>query len=199
MSLSNEAFIEWLRYFSEYPLILAAMIVIATFILEDGATIGASLLALEGLIDPQLALGALIFGIVIGDLGLYGIGSYASRHPGILRFIGKKRLEKGRRYLNQRLAPALIGARCLPGMRMPTYVASGLLGVSFLRFSMIAIIAASIWASFFFWAILSFGRLIVDQIGDNIWILGVILLFIIIFLPKAWQKRHPLDAEDESE
>jgi membrane protein DedA with SNARE-associated domain len=199
VSLANEAFLEWLRYFTEYPVILAIMIVIATFILEDVATIGAGLLALDGYLDPQIALGALIFGIAVGDLGLYGLGAYASGHPRMIRLFGAKRLEKGRRYLDQRLAVALISARMLPGMRMPTYIASGFLGVSFLRFSFIAIIAASIWATVFFTAILLFGRFFVEQIGDNIWILGITLLLLALILPRAWQKRHPLDPAQEDE
>jgi membrane protein DedA with SNARE-associated domain len=190
---------DWLMMASEYPLILAALIVLATFILEDGATIGAALLALEGHIDPRLGLGALIFGIVLGDLGLYGLGRYAANHPRMRLLVGKKRLAKGRDYLQRRLVPALLSARCLPGMRMPTYVASGFLGVSFMKFAAIAIVAVGIWATLFFSAILYFGSKIVEYVDDQIWIVGVILLFFAIFLPQIWQKKHPLEIEQKDD
>ncbi|TNE56594.1 MAG: hypothetical protein EP340_11385 [Alphaproteobacteria bacterium] len=188
-----------LNYFSAYPIVLAVLIVLATFILEDGATIGACLLALDGYMDPQLALGSLIFGIAIGDLGLYGIGAYASDHPKALKYIGEKRITRGRKYLNERLTMALITARCLPGTRMPTYVASGFLRVNFLHFAMVAIIAASLWASFFFWAIFSFGQIIVEKIGSQIWMVGLVLLIFMIFLPKAWTKRMKADNDGKED
>lgn len=196
---SNDTLMAVLNYFSAYPWVLAVLIVLATFILEDGATIGACLLALDGYMDPQLALGSLIFGIVIGDLGLYGLGAYASDHPKALKYIGEKRITRGRRYLNERLTMALITARCLPGTRMPTYVASGFLRVNFLHFAMVAIIAASLWASFFFWAIFTFGQIIVERIGSHIWVVGLILLVFMIFLPKAWARRLSVDEDTEDE
>lgn len=199
ISLAGATSTEWLIYFAEYPLVLAALIVFATFILEDGATIGAALLALDGYIDPRLALGALIFGIVLGDLGLYGLGRYAANHPRMRLLVGKKRLAKGRDYLQRRLVPALLSARCLPGMRMPTYVATGFLGVSFIKFAAIAIIAAGIWATVFFSAILYFGSKIVEHIGEQTWIVGLALLFLAIFLPQLWKKKHPLDVNPEEE
>ena len=86
-----------------------------------------------------------------------------------------------------------------PGMRMPTYVASGFLGVSFTKFAAIAIIAAGIWSTAFFSAILYFGSKIVEHIDQQIWIIGVILLFLAIFLPQLWKKKHPLDVNPEEE
>lgn len=166
------------------PLTLAGMIIIATFILEDGATISAGLLAVDGLLDPTIALTALIVGIILGDLGLYGLGRLASTHPGARALIGESRLEKGRAWLARRLPLALIGARCMPGMRTPTYSASGFLKVSFKQFAIIAIIAASIWSTVLFFLILKFGTLFAEMIGDWIWVGGLAVVTVTILVPR---------------
>ncbi len=189
LALAENGLFEWLRNFAEYPLLIAAGIVLATFILEDGATIAAGLLAVNGIVDPFFALSALYVGIVAGDLGLYGLGRWAASHPRARLWIGERRLKKGQIYLNQRLVAALIGARCLPGMRFPTYTASGFLKVSFSKFTLIAVIAAGVWATVFFGLIWFFGSRVVEKVGEWIWLLGVILLLVAFILPQLWQKR----------
>ena len=112
----------------------AAALLLATFILEDAATITAGVLAVGGVIPAPIALGAVYLGIIAGDTGLYGIGRAAIKTGWAQRFITPRSLSQGRRWLRRRLIPALIGARFTPGMRMPTFVASGFLRISFWRF-----------------------------------------------------------------
>ena len=59
------------------PWAIAAAIVLATFVLEDVATVAAALLAADNMITPSLALAALFTGIFIGDCLLYGLGAAA--------------------------------------------------------------------------------------------------------------------------
>ena len=54
------------------PWAIAIAIVLATFVLEDVATIAAAFLAATGAVPPMVALSALFVGIFAGDLGLYG-------------------------------------------------------------------------------------------------------------------------------
>ena len=179
------------------PMLLAALIVLATFIVEDAATIAAALLAAQGYIDPVLGLTALYIGIVVGDLLLYGIGRYASGHPRAVRWAGEKRIKRGRDWMHDRLAPALIGARFLPGMRLPTYIASGFLKVSFFRFAMIAIAATAAWTGVFFLLIFRYGSYVIDFFGEWAWVIGVVLLLNVIFLPRRLAKRGSDDAMDD--
>lgn len=187
--ISNNELMELLQALAEMPMLLAALIVLATFILEDAATIAAALLAAGGYIDPTLGLSALYVGIVVGDLALYGLGRYAAGHPRAVRWVGPKRIKRGRAWLHDRLAPALIGARFLPGMRLPTYIASGFLKVSFFRFSMIAIAATAAWTGIFYLLIFRYGSYVVDFFGEWAWVIGVILLLNVIFLPRRLEKR----------
>ena len=194
--ISSNELTELLQALADMPMLMAALIVLATFILEDAATIAAALLAAGGYIDPGLGLGALYFGIVVGDLALYGIGRYAAGHPRAVRWVGPKRIKRGRAWMHDRLAPALIGARFLPGMRLPTYIASGFLKVSFFRFSMIAIAATAAWTGIFFFLIFRYGSYIVDFFGEWAWVIGVILLLSVIFLPRRLEKR--IEGDDDT-
>lgn len=196
--ISSNELVEILKVLAEMPLLLAALIVLATFILEDAATIAAALLAAEGYIDPTLGLSALYFGIVVGDLALYGLGRYASGHPRAVRWIGQKRIKRGRAWMHDRLAPALIGARFLPGMRLPTYIASGFLKVSFFRFSMIAIAATAAWTGIFYLLIFRYGSYVVDFFGEWVWVIGAVLLFNVIFLPRRLEKRARENGDEDT-
>ena len=187
---------EILKSLSEQPMLLASLIILATFILEDAATIAAALLAAEGYMDPYHALSALFIGIVIGDIGLYILGRYAASHPWAIRWAGEKRLKRGRDWMHHRMLPALLGARFLPGMRLPTYIASGFLKVSFPRFALIAIAAVALWTTIIFAAVYNFGSLLIDTFGRGSWLLGVALVLIAVFLPKRLESKGDEDGND---
>lgn len=187
---------EILRSLSEQPMLLVSLIILTTFILEDAATIAAALLAAEGYIDPYHALTALFVGITIGDIGLYILGRYASNHPGAIRWAGERRLKRGRDWMHHRMLPALLGARFLPGMRLPTYIASGFLKLSFPRFAMIAVVAVALWTTIIFSAVYNFGAYIIDTFGNGSWLIGVALVLIAVFLPKRLENKRD-DGEND--
>jgi membrane protein DedA with SNARE-associated domain len=186
-----------LHSLAQTPMLLAALIVLASFILEDAATIAAALLAAQGYIDPTLSLSALFFGIIVGDIGLYTLGRYVSNHPGAMKWAGEKRLKRGRDWMHHRLAPALIGARFLPGMRLPTYIASGFLKVSFFRFTLIAIGAVTAWTGIIFAMVYHFGPLFIDRFGQWAWALGAVLVLIAIFVPRRLERHEDEDVSEE--
>lgn len=199
-AIFNSDLTEILQTLAETPMLAAALIVMATFILEDAATIAAALMAAAGYIDPALALSALYGGIVLGDLGLYGIGRYAAGHPRAVRWAGQKRIKRGRDWMHDRLAPALLSARFIPGMRLPTYIASGFLKVNFFRFAMIATAATAAWTGIFFFLIFRYGNFVIDFFGEWAWVIGAVLLFNVFFLPRRLQRRKAAkdDADDTS-
>lgn len=181
--------LDWLRMTAENPVAVFAAIVVATFILEDAATVGAGLLAAEGLIHPGLGLGALYVGIMGGDLGLYGVGYAAAGRPWLRERIGMETLEKGRRWLDRRLILTLFGARSVPGLRLPTYTASGFVRVPFFRFALIAIVAASVWTTVFFGLVYVFGQAAAETLGAWSWVVGVVLLGLAIIVPRLVSRR----------
>lgn len=164
------------------PVVQAAIIVLGTFILEDAATVLAAMRASEGAVPVAVALGALYVGIVLGDLGLYGLGRLAAGLPWIERHLPRRRLPPARDWLEARLGRTVLTTRFIPGLRLPTYTACGYLGVSFGRFTLAAIGATLLWTSLLFGVSLGFGAVIMRYLGAWRWAgaigfaLGVIVI-----------------------
>lgn len=170
------------------PLAIAAAIVAATFVLEDAATVGAALLSATGAISMPLAIGALVFGIFAGDLGLYGLGRAARTQAWARTRIGEARIAQGRRWLDNRLVAALLAARFIPGTRLPTYAASGFLGVSFARFAAVTAGAGAVWTGVIFAVVMSFGAATLAALGPWKWLIGAALVGILLFLPRIMRQ-----------
>lgn len=173
------------------PWAIAAAIVLATFILEDVATVAAALLAADNTITPSLALAALITGIFVGDCLLYGLGAAARTQRWAKRFIGDERMAKGRAWLKRRYVPALIGARFMPGLRLPTYTSSGFLNLPFAPFALVAAAAGIVWTTLLFTLVFVFGVMTVEHLGVWRWSIAAIFAILILVAPYIIQRIAP--------
>jgi membrane protein DedA with SNARE-associated domain len=147
----------------------AIAVILGTFILEDAATVLSALRVQEGGMPWYVALVSLYFGIVTGDLGLYGLGFLAAKVPFFCRLVGKSRLDRGRNWLAGRVFTVVFVSRFLPGMRLPTYTACGFLRASFTRFCLAAIVATLAWTSMLFVISLRVGKFLIDHLGAWRW------------------------------
>jgi membrane protein DedA with SNARE-associated domain len=170
------------------PWAIALAIVISTFLVEDAATVGAGLLAASNAIDPAFALAALFFGIFAGDLGLYGLGAAARTRESARNLIGETRMAKGRSWLGRRYIAALVSARFLPGFRLPTYTASGFLGLPFGPFVIVAMLAGIVWTGLIFSLVFSFGPAVVEQLGPGRWALAAVMLALLLLAPTIVER-----------
>ncbi|MGH9940850.1 MAG: VTT domain-containing protein [Pyrinomonadaceae bacterium] len=121
----------------------------STLVSEDLTCIGAGVLAAQGRISFALAASACLLGIFVGDLLLFLAGRYAGRAA--LRcvplkwFIKPADVEKGSAWFARRGAAAIVLSRFLPGTRLPTYFAAGLLDTDFWKFTFYFFVAAALW------------------------------------------------------
>ncbi|MCB9749570.1 MAG: VTT domain-containing protein [Myxococcales bacterium] len=180
-----DALLEWLSNYAADPVLGALALALATLILEDAATVAGALLAAEGVIAPGAALLGLYVGIVAGDLGLYGLGRLAASYAWARRLVGEDNIEKGRAYLDRTLWVTLFSARSIPGMRLPTYTASGFLRVAFHRFALIAIVAAALWTTVFFVVVLRLGEAAAARLSGWSWVFGLALISVVLVLPRV--------------
>ncbi len=156
-------------------------IVTGTFILEDGATVGAAVEVQDGHIALAVALVSLYLGIVLGDLGLYGLGRLASAVPWARRLIPPERHFRGRDWLDRHVFKVVFIARFLPGVRLPTYTTCGFLHASFTRFALAATGATLIWTTLLFSLSVRVGAVLMAHLGAWRWV-GVAVFIVAIVL-----------------
>jgi membrane protein DedA with SNARE-associated domain len=166
------------------PMMIACAIFLATFVLEDVATAGAALLAAEGTIPPSLALTALFAGIFLGDLALFAAGRAARAVPWVHGWLGEARLAQGQAWLGNRYTVSLIAARFIPGMRLPTFAASGFLHLPFRTFLFVTFLAAFAWTTLAFTAIYMFGTAAAATLGPWRWMAALVLIVLVIAGPR---------------
>lgn len=151
------------------PLLQALAVIVGTFVLEDATTVGTAMAVQDGRLAMATALAALYAGIVLGDLGLYGLGRLAASVPWALRLIPAPRAAEGRKWLEQHVFRTVFVARFMPGVRLPTYTACGFLGASLSRFALAAVGATLIWTSLLFGVSLRVGALLMNHLGAWRW------------------------------
>jgi membrane protein DedA with SNARE-associated domain len=158
----------------------AVIIILGTFILEDAATLLAAMQVATGDIALPVALAALYAGIVLGDLGLYGLGWLANRHPWALRLIPKRRQDLGRDWVTTRVFPLVMVSRFIPGLRLPTYTTLGFLRAPLAQFAAAAILATLAWTSLLFFISLRLGVVLMRYLG--IWRWAGLALFLVVIV-----------------
>ncbi|MGD1934423.1 MAG: DedA family protein [Candidatus Phaeomarinobacter sp.] len=184
MDLSYEGLLALIESFSDNQLLVMLAITIGTLILEDAATVTAALLASEGVLPHGAALLALYIGILFGDLGLYGVGAAAARWPSARQWVSEHRIMRGREFLEGSLFVTLFGARCIPGMRLPTYTAAGFVGIPFPRFALYAGGLAAGWSTGLYGLIAILGETVLNDLGPWRWGVAALVIVLAIVLPR---------------
>jgi membrane protein DedA with SNARE-associated domain len=158
----------------------AFAIIFATFILEDAATVLAGMQAAAGNMSIPVALGSLYVGIVLGDLGLYGLGRLAAHVPWVCRLLPPQRTETVRAWLDGRVFRVVLISRFLPGVRLPTYTTCGYLGASLRQFTLATMIATLFWTSGLFALSMRAGDFLMAHFGAWRWagVLGVVVFVV---------------------
>ena len=152
-----------------HKLLQALAIIFGTFILEDAATVLAAMQAETGGVPIWLALVSLYIGIVLGDLGLYGLGALAARVRWARRWVPDEKYSVGKNWLRRRVFRVVLVSRFLPGMRLPTYTTCGFLGADFRQFVLAAVVACLAWTTLLFGVSLRMGLFLMQHFGAWRW------------------------------
>jgi membrane protein DedA with SNARE-associated domain len=173
----------------------AAAIIAGTFILEDAATLLAAMQVASGAIALPIALGALYAGIILGDLGLYGLGRASIRFRWARRLVPKQRRNLGRDWVSQRMLPIVLVSRFVPGLRLPTYTTLGFLRAPLMKFAGAAILATLLWTSGLFFISLKLGVLLMRYLGVWRWaglvVFGLVLIMVGRLATRLYHQRTP--------
>lgn len=129
--------------------ILIALLALSTLILEDLACIVAGFLVANGTLTFGWAVFACALGIFVGDIALYLLGRFVGkpllRHRPFCWMLPPMAEERAERWFRQRGPAIILITRFLPGTRLGTYFAAGVLKQPFLKFLAYFGIAAAIW------------------------------------------------------
>ena len=159
------------------PWLACVTIVIASFISEDLAVIGAGLAATAGMLSTPLALTAAILGVWLGDLGLWWIGRGAKAavldRRAFHRLVDPTTIDACRRGFAKNRLLWIVATRVLPGTRTPTYVLAGALDVPFRWFASVTLLAVAAWTPLLFFAAFWLGDDALElahRVGASAWI-----------------------------
>ncbi len=175
----------WLTAAIHDPWMQAGLILVGTFILEDATTILAAIMVADGIVPLAAALGGLYAGVILGDLGLYGLGRLASGNGRGERYGRHRLLAPFRLWLDTRLILTVFAVRFVPGLRLPTYTASGFFRLHFPRFALTVIAATTIWTTLLFLGAWHFGTATAESLGPWRWGIGLGLAGLIFLLGRA--------------
>lgn len=137
-----------IKHTTPYWLVILA-IILGTLISEDATVITVGILIARGQMDFGVGLVGCFLGICAGDGGLWAIGRFAGRRalswPLIRNWVSESSLERWSQWFNRHAVKAVFVARAVPGLRLPTYLAAGLLARYATRFLFWAVVAALLW------------------------------------------------------
>jgi membrane protein DedA with SNARE-associated domain len=125
------------------------LLALATFASEDLACLAAGALIAQGKISFVEGTIACSAGIFAGDMLLYLVGRLAW-HSNLFARLARKwvpqaKLDRASDWLTAKGLSVVLLSRFTPGLRLPTYVAAGLLGCSAWSFAGYFVLAALLW------------------------------------------------------
>jgi membrane protein DedA with SNARE-associated domain len=168
------------------------LIAVATFVSEDLTCIATGALIAAGKMGFIPGVLACVAGIFCGDLLLYFAGRVVGRtivrRSPLRRLLSEQKLDRASAWLAQRGAGVVILSRFTPGLRLPTYVAAGLLRTRFWTFSLYFLLAAVIWTPALVGAAVVLGKSL-----PHVAFLGPAMLLTVAPLRKlqpAWHTRR---------
>lgn len=133
-----------------FPFVIVLVLIAgSTLVSEDLACISAGLLAATGRLGFVPATAACLVGIFVGDILLFVAGRALGR-PVLARapmkwFVSQTRIDRSSEWFRERGSMVILASRFLPGTRLPTYVAAGVLRTPFWRFMLWFGVAALLW------------------------------------------------------
>jgi len=177
------------------PVLLVLVIVIATFILEDVATVTVALLALHMMIDASIAVAALVAGTILGDLAVYYVAKRLAHVPLVARLLGGAAVRPVLGWLERNALAMVLIARFTPGLRLPVFAAAGSLGVPVRGFAVVIALSTLVWTPGLYWAASSLGMASLEWLGALGWLLPATMIGTMALAPRlvtvAVNRRTP--------
>lgn len=181
------AFTGSLQALSDAPLLQAVLAGLATFVLEDAAALACAALVASGRMDLAPAFLGLAVGIAAGDLGLHLLGRALGPKLVTWGVVRRATLDEAARRFERGAVLALAGSRFVPGLRLPTYLASGIVGARLSIFLPVVISLSVAWVGL----VLAFGERVLPSSWSWLHVLAMAGLLLVaqrlagmLFVPR---------------
>lgn len=129
--------------------IVLLLIAVATLLSEDLTCIATGLMIARGTIGFWPGTLACFVGIFVGDILVFlagrSLGRAVLRRPPLRWFLTPEAVAWSSRWIQRRGAALVFATRLLPGTRLPTYFAAGMLRTSLARFAAYFFVACAVW------------------------------------------------------
>ncbi len=179
------AFIQNSSYISH-----CAMLFFGTFLQEDLAVVTGGMFIIKKILPHYLVLLSLYSGIVISDILIYGLGVAARSIPWTQKYLLNNKVQYAKQKIEKNIIPSVALCRLFPGLLFPTFVACGWLGIPFIQFTTITIIAAAFYAVILLFLVTTIGATIIQPIGTIGWII-LFCLAIAVVIYKSFKFSLP--------
>lgn len=167
---------ELLMQVAGQPLLLVTVILVATFLLEDLATITVALLASHMVIDGTTALGAAVFGTVLGDVALYALARWAGDRTFVQRWRRRPALARVIAWTRVHALKMLVIARFTPGLRFPVFAGAGVVGIPAAPFIATVTVTTLIWTPGLYYAAARLDMAGLERLGGMSWVAALALV-----------------------
>lgn len=174
------------------PALLFAMLMLAlaTLVSEDLTCIATGLLVAQGRIGLFTGSAACFLGILLGDVLLFlagrALGRGAVRRIPLRWLLTPAAVDRASAWFRRRGAWVIFASRFMPGLRLPTYFAAGVLKTRFLWFLLYFSLAGILWTPTLVWISSRLGigaETLLARFQDHaMWVLAGILLLVFVLL-----------------
>jgi membrane protein DedA with SNARE-associated domain len=174
------------------------IIATATFVSEDLTCVSTGMAAAAGRTSLLLGIAACTAGIFAGDLLLFAAGRLG--RPALARaplrfFVSAEAVDRATAWFAKKGRSAILVSRFVPGLRLPTYVAAGIVRMPLSHFLPWFALGAVIWTPLLVLASFFLGQRLTEFTGmSTSWLLGgsAVLLYLILRLTlqlSTWRGR----------
>jgi membrane protein DedA with SNARE-associated domain len=174
------------------PLLIFLLLAFATFVTEDLTCIWAGALIAEGRISFALGVAGCLVGIFVGDLLLFLSGRILGRRAltraPVKWFVSELAVERGSLWFQRRGMATIALSRFMPGTRLPTYVAAGLLDTNFWKFTLYFFLAAAVWTPLLVAASMIAGREVIESAlvaEESLFLRGTIIVVAVFIVVRV--------------
>jgi membrane protein DedA with SNARE-associated domain len=169
---------------ADQPFLLFGLIVLATFVLEDIATIVVAVLASRMVIDAPTAMVALVIGTAGGDLALYAAARWLRGWAPVARRMAKLDGTMPIRWLHRHAILAVVAARFIPGTRLPVFAGAGGIGVPARPFALAVIGSTLVWTPALYLLAAKADMQVVEGLGTMSWVAVAAAATALLLLPR---------------